>query len=466
MGVFIGELSALYGAFRAASPIRCRRCRCSTPTTRPGSGVDGGRGAASGRRSTGARRWRARPSCWSCRRTMPRPAQQDFAGGVVDVELDEELTAALKALRQRHGATLFMTLLAGWAAVLARLSGQDDVVVGTPIGQPRAERDRGADRLLRQHAGRCAWTSRARRRWRRLLERVKERALEAQQHQDIPFEQVVELVQPVRSLAHSPLFQVMFAWQNAPEGGLELPGLELDAGGGAGGRRTATAKFDLTLALGGAADGSRAGEYATALFERATVERYGGLPAPRCWRRWRRTTAQPWTGCRCSPRPSGAWWWRSGTRPTRRIPRDACVHELFRAQAARTPEAVALSWRRRAADVRGAGGAGEPARQRAAAPRRGAGGARGHLPGAHAGAGRRAAGRAEGGRRVRAAGPGVPGGAAGATCSRTPRVTLVITSSRLADRLPERRRAPLLLDARARRDRGGNRRRAGERRVA
>ena len=62
----------------------------------------------------------------------PRPAQQDFAGASVEVELDEALTAALKTLSQRHGATLFMTLLAGWAAVLARLSGQDDVVVGTP----------------------------------------------------------------------------------------------------------------------------------------------------------------------------------------------------------------------------------------------------------------------------------------------------------------------------------------------
>ena len=60
-----------------------------------------------------------------------------------------------------------------------------------------------------------------------LLERVKEQALEAQQNQDIPFEQVVELVQPARSLAHSPLFQVMFAWQNAPKARLELPGLEV-----------------------------------------------------------------------------------------------------------------------------------------------------------------------------------------------------------------------------------------------
>ena len=73
----------------------------------------------------------------------PRPARQDFAGAWLQVELDEALTAALKALAQRHGATLFMTLLAGWAAVLARLSGQDDVVVGTPSANRGRARSRG-----------------------------------------------------------------------------------------------------------------------------------------------------------------------------------------------------------------------------------------------------------------------------------------------------------------------------------
>ena len=130
-----------------------RRCRCSTRTTRRGSArwVEGDR-AAERRRTTGPRRWPARRSCWSCRPTTPRPARQDFAGASLPVELDEELTAALKTLSQRHGATLYMTLLAGWAAVLARLSGQDDVVVGTPSANRAQRGDRGADRLLRQHA--------------------------------------------------------------------------------------------------------------------------------------------------------------------------------------------------------------------------------------------------------------------------------------------------------------------------
>ncbi|HEU4882424.1 MAG TPA: amino acid adenylation domain-containing protein, partial [Longimicrobium sp.] len=201
----------------------------------------------------------------------PRPLRQDFAGASLDVELDEALTAGLKTLSQRHGATLFMTLLAGWAAVLARLSGEDEVVIGTPSA------NRGRSEIedligffvntlpLRVDLSGAPAVAEA-------LGRVKARALEAQQNQDIPFEQVVERVRPARSLAHSPLFQVMFAWQNASGGGLELPGLTLspaDVG------PHATAKFDLTLTLW--EDGGRivgALEYATALFERATVARF------------------------------------------------------------------------------------------------------------------------------------------------------------------------------------------------
>ncbi|HEX2189524.1 MAG TPA: amino acid adenylation domain-containing protein, partial [Longimicrobiaceae bacterium] len=203
----------------------------------------------------------------------PRPARQDFAGASLKVELDEALTAALKTLSQRHGATLYMTLLAGWAAVLSRLSGQDEVVVGTPTanrGRADVEELIGFfvnTLALRVDLSGAPTVAEA-------LGRVKARALEAQQNQDIPFEQVVELVQPARSLAHSPLFQVMFAWQNAPASRLELPGLRLSAGDAA---PRATAKLDLLLSLW-EDEGRIAGEveYATSLFEQATVERWLG----------------------------------------------------------------------------------------------------------------------------------------------------------------------------------------------
>jgi hypothetical protein len=164
----------------------------------------------------------------------PRPAKQDFAGASVSVELDEALTAALKALSQRHGATLFMTLLAGWAAVLARLSGQDDVVIGTPsANRGHAEIEELIGFFVNTLPVRVDLSGAPT--VAELLQRVQTRALEAQRNQDIPFEQVVERVRPARSLAHTPLFQVMFAWQNAPDGSTGAAG----AGGRPRGRRAA-----------------------------------------------------------------------------------------------------------------------------------------------------------------------------------------------------------------------------------
>ncbi|HEX2188266.1 MAG TPA: amino acid adenylation domain-containing protein, partial [Longimicrobiaceae bacterium] len=178
-----------------------------------------------------------------------------------------------------------------------------------------------------------------------LLGRVKERSLGAQHHQDIPFEQVVERVQPVRSLTHTPLFQVMFAWQNAPGGSLELPGLALgpldpsDSGGSAS---QVTTQFDLSLELweeGGRIEG--AVEYATALFERETVER---------WLGYLRRVLE---GMVADERGSVERLELPPDAERRRVveefndrrvkdPREALVHERFEAQVARTPGAAAL----------------------------------------------------------------------------------------------------------------------------
>jgi len=140
----------------------------------------------------------------------PRPAQPDYGGDAVPVVLDASLTTALKALGQRHGTTLFMTLLAAWSALLGRLAGQTEVVIGTPI----ANRDRAEIKdligffvntlaLRLDRAGTPTVAS-----W---LGRVKAQTLAAQAHQDLPFEQVVERLQPQRRLAQHPLFQVVFA---------------------------------------------------------------------------------------------------------------------------------------------------------------------------------------------------------------------------------------------------------------
>jgi amino acid adenylation domain-containing protein len=276
----------------------------------------------------------------------PRPARQDFAGASLRVELDEALSAALKRLGQRHGATLHMTLLAGWAAVLARLSGQDEVVVGTPSanrGQGEVEGLIGFFvNTLALRVDLSGSPSVA-----ELLERVKERSLGAQHHQDIPFEQVVELVQPARSLAHTPLFQVMFAWQNAARESLALPGLELgplDALGSAGSPAPVNAQFDLSLELweeGGRIEGVVA--YATALFERETVERWlvylrrvlDGMVADE------RESVERLELLSAAERRRMVEEWNATDAA---FPAGGCVHELFAAQAARAPDAVAVAW--------------------------------------------------------------------------------------------------------------------------
>ena len=186
------------------------------------------------------------------------------------------LTRRLKELSRRHGATLYMTLLAGWGALLARLSGQEEVVIGTPVANRGRMEIEGLigffvnTLALRLDVSGSPSVG-------ELLERVKEQMLAAQQHQDIPFEQVVELARPVRSLSHGPLFQVMFDWeQNAGgDGGrLAMPGVEL---GPLGVASDVVAKFDLTLFLRDAGERIVGGlVYATSLFERATVERYLG----------------------------------------------------------------------------------------------------------------------------------------------------------------------------------------------
>ncbi|MFL5537678.1 MAG: amino acid adenylation domain-containing protein, partial [Longimicrobiaceae bacterium] len=272
----------------------------------------------------------------------PRPAKQDFASATLNVELDEALTAALKTLGQRHGATLYMTLLAGWAAVLSRLSGQDDVVVGTPSANRGRSEIEGMVGFfvnllpVRVDLSGAPTVAEA-------LGRVKTRALEAQQNQDIPFEQVVELVQPARSLAYTPLFQVMFAWQNAPGGSLELPGLTLGPLDPAdSGDSSSQARLDLSLALW--EDGGRiAGdvEYATALFDRATIERHVGylrlvLEAMVA------DDLQPVDALPLLPEAERRLVVEEWNRTEAGEPRDACVHALFEAQAARAPGAAAV----------------------------------------------------------------------------------------------------------------------------
>ncbi len=198
----------------------------------------------------------------------PRPQVQDARGGVVPIALPAELSQALEALSRREGVTLFMTLLAGVQVLLARWSGQEDVAVGSPIANRTQTETEGligffANTLvMRTDLGGNPTA-------RELLGRVRAAALGAYQHQDLPFERLVEELAPERSLAHSPLFQVLFVLQNAAMGELRLGPVEvepLEAG-------PEGAKFDLNVSLWSRERITGSVQYRASLWERPTMER-------------------------------------------------------------------------------------------------------------------------------------------------------------------------------------------------
>ncbi|MBB4636977.1 amino acid adenylation domain-containing protein [Longimicrobium terrae] len=342
MGVLFDELAAIYGAFRDGREAHL-----------PALPVQYADYAAWQRRWVEGDVLREQADYWAetlggapelleLPTDRPRPAEMNHGGARLGLELDEELTAALKALSRRHGTTLFITLLAGWAVVLSRLSGRDDVVIGTPVANRGRREIEGligffvntlALRMDLSHAPTVS----------ELLARVKERALSAQHHQDIPFEQVVERVDPARSLSHTPLFQAMFTWQDMQRGGgLSLPGVEVGRVGAESSQ--VQAKVDLSLALRATEDrivGSVT--FATALFDQETVERWAGY-LRRVLREMAADEHQPVERLALLSADERSRLVDEWNRTEADYPREACVHQLFEAQAERTPDAEAVVW--------------------------------------------------------------------------------------------------------------------------
>ncbi|MET8629452.1 amino acid adenylation domain-containing protein [Kitasatospora sp. NPDC004669] len=273
----------------------------------------------------------------------PRPAVASHRGERIDFATDAALHRALGELAVAHGTTVFMVVQAAFAALLSRLGAGTDIPLGTPVA---GRTDEGLDDLVgffvntlvlrTDLSGDPSFTE--------LLGRVRESVLGAYAHQDVPFEQVVEAVNPTRSMGRHPLTQTMIAWQSNADPRLDLPGLATEpVATGA-----VAARFDLSLSLGErtAGDGSPAGlagsfEYATDLFDRSTVE----LLAERFRRLLTVVTAAPDTLV-------GAIELLTGTERTRLLEAwnatavpvtPATLPALFEAQAARTPEAVALA---------------------------------------------------------------------------------------------------------------------------
>ncbi|PQQ23211.1 non-ribosomal peptide synthetase, partial [Photorhabdus luminescens] len=267
----------------------------------------------------------------------PRPPAQAFAGDAVPVNLDVELTTALKRLSEQHGVTLFMTLLSAWAVVLSRLSGQDDVVIGTPsAGRSRREVEPLIGFFVNTLALRMDLSGELN--VAELLARVRQTALAAQEHQDLPFEQVVEIVQPPRRLAHTPLFQVMFVWQNNESTDWELPKLAVSPVDQA----VDVVKFDLELGLS-EEEGRIVGalNYATALFDPSTVERQ--VEYLRAVLQAMVTNSQQPVGDIDILSPTERKLLLETWNATETAyPEALCIHQLFEQQVEQTPDAIAL----------------------------------------------------------------------------------------------------------------------------
>jgi hypothetical protein len=208
----------------------------------------------------------------------PRPPAQGFRGATRLFSLGAGTSAALKALAQREGVTLFMALLAAFKALLYRYTGRADLVVGTPIaGRDRRETEGLIGFFVNTLVLRTDLSGDPS--FRRLLARVREVTLGAYEHQELPFERLVEELQPERSRSYTPIFQVVFAVQNlptwpVPEGDAPPPPDPSEGGPEIG---TGTAKFDLTVSMGEAGQILMgAFEYSTDLFEAATIGRMIG----------------------------------------------------------------------------------------------------------------------------------------------------------------------------------------------
>jgi len=278
----------------------------------------------------------------------PRPATQSVRGASLPFSAAPGLAHALEELGRRQGATLFMTLLASLASVLARFAGQDDLVLGSPIASRQRPEVAGLIGMfvntlaLRVDlAGDPSFEG--------ILGRVRETALDAFAHQDVPFEKLVEALQPRRDPSRHPLFQVVLAMQNVPLGGLgglggldiELPGLALEPLE----VESTTTKFDLTLSLhDGGGDLTGRLEYAADLFDRATAGRIAGA-----LRTFLGALTEDPAAISASFRdlPLLAPEERrqivlDPNRTAAEFPHDATVHGLFADQAAATPGATAV----------------------------------------------------------------------------------------------------------------------------
>jgi amino acid adenylation domain-containing protein len=269
----------------------------------------------------------------------PRPAEQRFEGGRVERHLGVEVMSGVQALARSQDASVFMVLQAAFAVLLSRWSGETDIVIGTPVAgrlHPDVEGLIGFfvnTLVLRTDvSGDPTFVE--------LVGRSREAALSAYEHQEVPFELLVEELKPARSLSHTPLFQVMLTLQNNEHSELVLPGLSIEPLSA----ELQQAKFDLDVSMQERADGLWVSwGYASSLFEASSIERM----AEAFVRLLREAVAAPQTrvGTLSLQSPEARAQVLDTFNDTDApYPSTSTIHGVFEAQARRTPEALALVW--------------------------------------------------------------------------------------------------------------------------
>ena len=269
MGVLIGEMAALYEAYAAGaeSPLKELNIQYGDFAVWQREWLQGE--VLDQQLAYWRKQLAGVPPVLELPTDHPRPAVKTFNGAAMSLNLPRSLSEELKALSRREGVTLFMSLLAAFQVLLQRYSGQEDIAVGTPVAhRTRAETEELIGFFVNTLVLRTELSGNPT--FRELVQRVKETALGAYAHQDVPFEKLVEELAPERNLSVTPLFQVMFAMENTPSPEIRLRDLQLSL------LETAreTAKFDIVLVMWETAEGLEGSlEYSTDLYEEATMQR-------------------------------------------------------------------------------------------------------------------------------------------------------------------------------------------------
>lgn len=266
-----------------------------------------------------------------------RPPVRSYRGAHLYFELSNDLTRALRELSKAEGATLFVTLLAAFKVLLFRYTGERDIVVGAPIaGRTRVETENLIGFFVNTLPLRTDLSRNLT--FRQLLGRVRKVAFDAYAHQDLPFEKLVEELNPVRDVSQTPIFQVMFGLQNAPPAAAQASKLTMTTVV----VDSRTAKFDLTLLMSETASGlSGSLKYSADLFDSATIERlrqhFENLLTSIVANPDRQIARLPLLTAAEQQQLLRDW---NRTKTT--FPRESCMQELFEDQALRRPGAVAV----------------------------------------------------------------------------------------------------------------------------